>query len=969
MYFKFLIQKLTALIILLFLYINGAYAQITNSNLINYEVYVDSVYQGCDNDNERLFNTDDNVVRLQISTDANTGGTITRAVNSDCTNAYLVNWKADAPSSHTVGKSIYSAINRTNIADMLNLNLQTWEDDKTVKCSMGSHCNFTGNYTLTFKNATKFPNQWWGYTGTAHNSNWTSTSTDGRAKIKTVWRYAKGNDCSNPLTFGTLSPSSTYKHTNSNRVSPTNARAEMGYTNTVGNASADVYYSFSISQPSTVVISTVSTTTNYDTYLRLYNSDCSTELAYNDDAPSSSNASTITIDLCAGSYKILVEGYSNNTGIFELSVKSTLISGNGGAITQNTTAYCPNDLLGSFSNAIAATGMGNITYQWQMSTTSNSTGYTDIANANSITFTPNNINVNGNIWIRRKATDECNRAYYSNTISITPNILSTALTSITGTETICNGSSTLLSANGMTLGTGASIKWYTNNCGGTSIGTGANISVAPTTTTTYYARVEGTCNTTTCANFRVNVNQLSNDLLINNIPTIHCPNTDLVLSANATLGTNASIKWYSEDNGNGTLLGTGNTLTVAPNETTTYYARVEGTCNTTTSVAATIKVRNFVYAADATMSENYCTDNNGWHHFYQGENIILSLKGNLSNTVNPIATIRKNTTHYQDRTLSHMHPASCANGWSPGEERFEMARSWNIDYTGTLAGNYTVRFYFDNTEKTSVQNIANTFANTYLACGYSYKYGNWHWFKNANATYQAPLFEDILLTDFEEGNSANIHYVDLKNISTFSGGSGGLILTPLSALPIELLYFTAQLTEQKQGQLNWATASEYNNNYFEIQRSNNASNENFESIGIVSSLGNSNSIQSYNFLDTNPHTGVNYYRLKQVDFDGTFTYSNIVAINVNMPSNFEAFYPNPTIDKVQYQFANNSNEKVEIRISNALGQVVETYTQAAQIGNNIFTISLENLPEGIYFITATHLQSNKVTTQSIIKTK
>ncbi|GAP45248.1 protein containing HYR domain [Lentimicrobium saccharophilum] len=91
--------------------------------------------------------------------------------------------------------------------------------------------------------------------------------------------------------------------------------------------------------------------------------------------------------------------------------------------------------------------------------------------------------------------------------TITINPLSVAPTAITGTTTICTGSSTTLTVSGGTLGTGATVQWFTGSCGGTSAGTGNSITVNPTVATTYYVRYSGTCNTTTCASATVTVNE------------------------------------------------------------------------------------------------------------------------------------------------------------------------------------------------------------------------------------------------------------------------------------------------------------------------------------------------------------------------------------------------------------------------------------------------------------------------------
>ncbi|KDN56606.1 Ig-like domain-containing protein [Flavobacterium seoulense] len=103
----------------------------------------------------------------------------------------------------------------------------------------------------------------------------------------------------------------------------------------------------------------------------------------------------------------------------------------------------------------------------------------------------------------------CSSAISSNnTAMVTVNTSSVAPTGITGTTTICNGSSTTLTVNGGTLGTGATAQWFTGSCGGTSVGTGNSITVSPTSNTTYYVRYSGTCNTTTCASQLVTVETL-----------------------------------------------------------------------------------------------------------------------------------------------------------------------------------------------------------------------------------------------------------------------------------------------------------------------------------------------------------------------------------------------------------------------------------------------------------------------------
>ncbi len=105
------------------------------------------------------------------------------------------------------------------------------------------------------------------------------------------------------------------------------------------------------------------------------------------------------------------------------------------------------------------------------------------------------------------------------------------------------------------------------------------------------------------------------------------------------------------------------------------------------------------------------------------------------------------------------------------------------------------------------------------------------------------------------------------------------VITELSTLPISLTSFTAKAVD-KTILLNWATASEKNNQKFEVLKS--ADGENFKVITTVDGAGNSDSEKSYFFTDENPYSGANYYKLKQTDFNGTTTVSNVISANAKI---------------------------------------------------------------------------------------
>ncbi len=145
--------------------------------------------------------------------------------------------------------------------------------------------------------------------------------------------------------------------------------------------------------------------------------------------------------------------------------------------------------------------------------------------------------------------------------------------------------------------------------------------------------------------------------------------------------------------------------------------------------------------------------------------------------------------------------------------------------------------------------------------------------------------------------------------------------TPISALPIELLSFAAAAIDAHV-QLNWATASETNNDYFNVERSADAIN--FTSISKINGAGNSTQILNYSAVDNAPLNGISYYRLKQNDYNGEFTYSQIEVVYFNNILQEVEIYPNPaknsdvTLEFNGYQ----DSENIIIDIFNSQGKKI-----------------------------------------------
>lgn len=192
----------------------------------------------------------------------------------------------------------------------------------------------------------------------------------------------------------------------------------------------------------------------------------------------------------------------------------------------------------------------------------------------------------------------------------------------------------------------------------------------------------------------------------------------------------------------------------------------------------------------------------------------------------------------------------------------------------------------------------------------------------------------------------------------------------ITALPIELLSFQAQLIN-KSVRLDWKTASEINNDYFNVERSVDLLD--WEIVSQVYGAGNSSEELSYSTYDNHPIKGVSYYRLKQVDFDGQFTYSMIRAINykkvpVSKKESEVLIYPNPTTDHFNIQISGFNQDYVNIMIYNSRGEQVYGDSFELYDGNGVFGINRTmRMMVGFYIVVVEGEGNNKVSRKLMIQ--
>lgn len=196
---------------------------------------------------------------------------------------------------------------------------------------------------------------------------------------------------------------------------------------------------------------------------------------------------------------------------------------------------------------------------------------------------------------------------------------------------------------------------------------------------------------------------------------------------------------------------------------------------------------------------------------------------------------------------------------------------------------------------------------------------------------------NVIVGQLMDGNGYNKTIVD--NLKIYS--------VTAAVLPIQLLSFDAKMNQENTATLSWSTASEENNDYFSIERSSDETN--WVEIKRVKGAGNSSQLINYETTDEQPKAGTQYYRLKQVDFDGKSETFKDVALQNNSTKKINiSAYPNPTTGS----FTLVSNEiqdaaTTQILITNAMGNIIYQQTDSHEYKTNI---DISSFPAGTYTV-------------------
>ncbi|GGG10783.1 Ig-like domain-containing protein [Pontibacter amylolyticus] len=586
------------------------------------------------------------------------------------------------------------------------------------------------------------------------------------------------------------------------------------------------------------------------------------------------------------------------------------------------------------SVTLSATGSSNGNYRWYAS----ATGGTSIGQQSTLLL---NGLQNSTTYYVSAVIGGCETARIPVQAVVGNSIIPTAVN-----NGRCNAGQLTISVTGAPVNT--EYRWYNTPTSNSIQHTGATLTDVFDRTTTYYVSIY---NATSggCESARVPVTAT-----IGNPPTPtitsdgDCGNGNptITLTAHGALGSQV-YRWYRDASG-GTPIKTGNTLSIRRNSESGYYyvAVYDANGNCESSARAIINITNEAPAAPQATNGVRCGE---------GE-VVLSASGALGGE-----TYRWYTTQSGGSYLSQ--------GLSFTTPTIQAGTSINYYVSKVNIGTGC------DGERVLITATANPIVSTAIE-GNIVGLANPEVNKRADYTYEINIPDNeiighewlIYYNNTPEplrvvgGKTYTIESVpaEMERVAVVLQLAPGICYTaasidgkiaiddlPITPLPVELMFFKAQ-AQTKGVNLTWATASELENKGFEVQVSSNG--RDFKAIGFVESkVGTTSLRQDYSFLDTKAVSGTRYYRLKQVDFDGTTSFSPIRAVALDAGNSTVSAYPNPFDDAVIVTLNGTEARNVQVVLMDAMGKVLLQRTEETS-GNSI-TVDMRNVTtKGMYVL-------------------
>ncbi len=382
-----------------------------------------------------------------------------------------------------------------------------------------------------------------------------------------------------------------------------------------------------------------------------------------------------------------------------------------------------------------------------------------------------------------------------------------------------------------------------------------------------------------------------------------------------------------------------------------YYGISEASVGTTTDYEYNGSIHVDGAGTYIIRATTYCEpDVDGWYYYYnplETENYLFAIRYNTSPApVLPMWDIIDYIEIKKEPTPSNRYKVGAT------EATLVMDRDWNVVFKGTPTSGSTfdIKYYFQPSEMAALDAVADSIQA--LAIGTVNR--TFQWFKKTGGLSNNDItvsgiasMEDITTNDPDNINELNPgntdgsavttgngkNYVTFQNLSTFSGGTAVIRIT-YTALPVELSHFSGQANACATT-LKWIAESEESFSHYEVERSTDG--RTFQYLASINAQGGLFT-QDYFYTDDQFEKSLQYYRLKLVDEDGSFTYSKVIAVQSNCDGLSKVIlYPNPVskeISTLNLSILSLQEQEVEAYIVDASGRKIKTIQFRLEKGNN-----------------------------------
>jgi len=404
-----------------------------------------------------------------------------------------------------------------------------------------------------------------------------------------------------------------------------------------------------------------------------------------------------------------------------------------------------------------------------------------------------------------------------------------------------------------------------------------------------------------------------------------------------------------------------------PSTNVWYVGRGRNAIFKTTDGGATFNQQTQPLTGTSNFNDIGFVDENNGYAFSAGGGIIKTTDGGTTwaSANTPFGT----TTVYAGHVFS-ANKVIAVGGSAKAFMTTNGGTSWSPITTGIPGSYFVVRFYNDSVGVMAGYSSPNPVASkttdggaTWIPLSFPAEYdGSSLWgvgFRNANVFWLSGINGVVYYTTDGGTSWTKAKKMTGNTLYSFAvagddlwiSGSNGTILKGYTdpTVPVELVSFNASVSGNNVN-LIWKTASEINNKGFDVERK--FEGESWVKIGFVTGKGTTSEPSNYKYSDNVEKTSKVAYRLRQVDFDGSFEYSNVVELDLTTPEKFDLAqnYPNPFNPTTSIKYSLAAKSQVELKIYNILGkEIMRLVNNVQDAGNYEVQFNAQNLSSGVYF--------------------